>query len=184
MSDTPSRNPVMQRLQVLLSGGGYNFYDKANQARADDLMVRQHASQGLTQAAQSLRALEAEYRRRFLPPSTREQPYPPPEVIGKLRRLGQIREQIGGLEGDIRGMAAPAQDKFWWRLRQEVSLLNALIAFDDALVQQTAEIEQLVATWTAEEWQAADPSAALMPLLPQLSGLIRDRRQLLIQPWV
>lgn len=29
MSDTPSRNVLVQRLQVLLSGGGYNFYDRA-----------------------------------------------------------------------------------------------------------------------------------------------------------
>ena len=183
MSDAPSRNPVVQRLQVLLSGGGYNFYDKANLARADDLMVRQRASDGLTQAAQTLRLLETEYRRRFLPPSTREQPYPPPEVMEKLRRLAQLRERLGGLEGDIRGMAAPAQDKFWWRLRQETSLLNALIASDDQLVQGTADIARVVGAWTADQWQTEDLPSLLATPLQSLAGLIRDRQKFLLQPW-
>ncbi len=184
MSDTPSHNAVVQRLQVLLSGGGYNFYDRANQARADDLLVRQQAGDALTQAARTLRLLETEYRRGFLPPSTREQPYPPPGAMEKLRRLGQLRERLGGLEGDIRGMAAPAGDKFWWRLRQETTLLHALIAFDDGLVQQTSDIAGLVGTWTADAWQAEDLTAPLASMIQALAALIRDRQQLLLQPWV
>ena len=183
MSDAPSRNAVVQRLQVLLSGGGYNFYDRANQARADDLLVRQQAGASLTQAVQTLRLLETEYGRRFVPPSTREQPYPPPEAMEKLRGLGRLRERLGGLEGDIRGMAAPASDKFWWRLRQETTLLHALIAFDDGLVQQTSDIAACVAVWTADGWQGGDPTPPLTALIQSLAGLIRDRQQLLLQPW-
>ena len=182
MSDTPSQNPVVQRLQVLLSGGGYNFYDKANIARADDLLVRQRACHSLSEAGQALRALEGEYRRVFVPPSSREQPYPPAAVMEKLRGVTRLSERLRGLEGDIRGMTAPAQDKFWWRLRQEVSLLNALIAFDDSLVQQTAEIGRVVADWTADQWQAEDLAGSLMPLIQHLAGLIRDRQMLLLQP--
>ena len=79
----------------------------------------------LTQVTQTLRLLETEYRHRFLPPSTREQPYPPPEVMEKLPRPEPTSGSAGQSEGDIRGMAAPAQDKFWWRLRQETTLLDA-----------------------------------------------------------
>ncbi len=182
MSDTPSLNPVTQRLQVLLSGGGYNFYDKANLARADDLLVRQRAGHSLTEAAARLRALETEYRQDYLPPVTRDNPMPPAEVMAKLRGLTRLAEQLRGLEGDIRGMAAPAQDKFWWRLRSEVSLLNALIAFDDGLLQSSAQIGQVVAGWTAGRWQTEDLAATLAPLVSQLAQLARDRQQLLLSP--
>jgi DNA-binding transcriptional MerR regulator len=182
MSDTPSQNPVTQRLQVLLSGGGYNFYDKANLARADDLLVRQRAGHSLSEAAARLRAMEAEYRQAFLPPVTRDQPMPPAGAMVKLRGLTRLAEQLRGLESDIRGMAAPAQDKFWWRLRSEVSLLNALIAFDDGLLQSSAQIERVVAGWTADRWHMEDLAAPLMPLVSQLAQLARDRQQLLLSP--
>jgi hypothetical protein len=182
MSDHPSQNPVVQRLQVLFSGGGYNFYDKANLARADDLLVRQRAGSSLSEAARHLQTLEAEYRHAFLPAVTREQPFPPAEAMEKLRSLTRLAERLRGLEADIRGMAAPAQDKFWWRLRQEVSLLNALIAFDDALVQQSVEIERVVAAWTVEEWQEEELAPSLAPLIKTLTALVRDRQQLLMQP--
>ena len=182
MSDTPSRNPIAQRLQVLLSGGGYNFYDKANLARADDLLVRQRAGSALSEAARHLQTLEADYRPVFLPPSTREQPFPPVVSMEKLRGLTRLAERLRGLESDIRGMAAPAQDKFWWRLRQEVSLLNALLAFDDGLVQQTVDIERVVAAWTVDNWQTEDLASTLAPQIKLLAAVIRDRQQLLIQP--
>lgn len=145
--------------------------------------MRQRALDALTQAAQGLRLLETEYRRRFLPPSTREQPYPPPGAMENLRRLSRLRERLGSLEGDIRGMAAPAGDKFWWRLRQETTLLHALITFDDGLVQQTADIAGLVATWTADGWHAEYLTPPLTTLIQSLASLIRDRQQLLLQPW-
>ncbi len=36
MSSGPSNDPVVQQLQLLLTGYGYNFYNTTNQARADD----------------------------------------------------------------------------------------------------------------------------------------------------
>lgn len=182
MSENPSLSPVMQRLQVLLSGGGYNFYGKANLARADDLLVRQRAGSSLTEAAHRLRTLETEYRHAFLPPVTRDQPFPPAEVMEKLRGVTRLAERLRGLESDIRGMAVPAQDKFWWRLRQEVSLLNALITFDDALVQASLEIEQAVAGWTIERWQLEDLALSLAPQIQTLTDLTRDRQKLMMQP--
>ncbi len=182
MSDTPSTNPVTQRLQVLLSGGGYNFYDKANLARADDLLVRQRAGHWLSQAAGRLRELETEYRQSYLPPVTRDQPMPPADAMAKVRGLTRLAEQLRGLESDIRGMAAPAQDKFWWRLRSELSLLNALIAFDDGLLQSAAQIDRMVAGWTTERWHSEDLAASLAPLVAQLAELTRDRQQLLLSP--
>jgi hypothetical protein len=44
MSSGPSYDPVIQQLQLLLTGYGYNFYNSVNQARADDLLVRERAA--------------------------------------------------------------------------------------------------------------------------------------------
>ena len=50
MSSGPSNDPVVQQLQLLLTGYGYNFYNSTNQARADDILVRERASYHLAQA--------------------------------------------------------------------------------------------------------------------------------------
>jgi hypothetical protein len=42
---------VVQQLQLLLTGYGYNFYSSANQARAEDQLVREPASYHLAQAS-------------------------------------------------------------------------------------------------------------------------------------
>ena len=183
MSNTPSRDVIAQRLQVLLSGGGYNFYGRADTARADDLLVRGQASASLGQAGASLRAMEAEYARRFVPPSTRENPYPPGEVLEKLRAIGRLRERIGALETDIRGMAVPAQDKVWWRFRQEAALLQDLLAHDHGLLLHTDEVARLAQAVTADAWQGGGAvDTPLIAALQQLDAVVRDRHRLLSQP--
>jgi hypothetical protein len=183
MSDTPSNNPIRQGLELLVSGGGYNFYNQDNLARADDLLVRQQASSSLGQAATALKALEAEYTRRFIPPSTRENPYPPREAMEKRRGLTRLRERIGSLESDIRGMAAPTQDKIWRRFRQETPLLHDLLAFDHGMLLHTTEIARAAQALTADAWQAEGAEMPLLAALQQLETVAKDRQRFLSQPW-
>jgi hypothetical protein len=178
MPNTPSTNPLVQQIQILLSGGGYNFYDTENQARADDLLVRQQASDTLAQASTALQTLETACRQRFLPPATRDNSFPPPEVMESLRALGRLREQIRGLETAIRGMAVPTQDKIWWRFRQEPTLLHNLLTFDLSLLQRTADIAQQAHSLTPDAWHSGD-TASLQATLPPLEALVRDRQKLL-----
>src|SRR6266571_5071141 len=118
MSSGPSNELVVQQLQLLLTGYGYNFYSSVNQARADDLLVRERASYHLAQAVDMLATLRGEYQRHYIPPLTRANPDPPQEALAQVREKEAAQQALSDLETAIRGMAVPAQDRIWWRFRQ------------------------------------------------------------------
>jgi len=179
MPDRPSRNVIAQNLELLMSGRGFNFYDNKNQARSDDLLVRQRASGFLTEASQALTDLEAAYRAQYIPPSTREQPYPPADAMAKLKGIGQLRAKISDIETQIRGMSVPTQDKVWWRFRDEAVLLEQLVGFDYQLVSQCRDIGDQLRAVTADDWNAGTVTTAINPKVAQLQTAIRERQQFL-----
>ncbi len=177
----PSNDPVMQQLQLLLTGSGYNFYNTANQARADDLLVRERASYFLTQATDLLARLRSDYHRRFVPPLTRENPFPPAEALAQLREIEQVQQDLANVETHIRGMSVPAQDRIWWRFRQEQPLLAQLLNFDLALVRNSEQIYEYVSHLTPENWQSQG-SSPLRQLTRQLMQIAQDRERFLLLP--
>jgi len=179
MSDRPNKSAVVQQLELLMSGRGFNFYDNKNQARADDLLVRQRASGFLTDASQALTELEAAYRGQFIPASTREQPYPPADAMAKLKGIGQLRSKVSDIETQIRGMSVPTQDKIWWRFRDEAALLEQLVGFDYQLVSQCRDIADQLRAVTADDWNVGTAMVAINPKLSQLQTSIRERQQFL-----
>lgn len=179
MASQPSKNPVVQQLQLLLSGYGYNFYDDRNRARADDLLVRQQASAQLAAASDMLKRVESDFRADYIPASTRENPYPPAEALAKLKAIPRLRERLGDLETQIRSMSVPTQDRVWWRFRQELPLLEALISHDYGLMRDTHSIQQFFTGVTASDWQARDIPAEVAPALAVLQQTIRDRQSFL-----
>src|SRR5256884_8365534 len=144
MSLEPSNDPIVQQLQLLLTGYGYNFYNQANQARADDLLVRERASYYLAQAVATLARLRGDYHTRFIPPLTRANPDPPQEAMAQIREMEAVQQEISNVEGHIRGMSVPSQDRIWWRFRQEKTLLRQLLNFDLALVRSSEQLYQYV----------------------------------------
>src|SRR5216684_9184848 len=107
MSSGPSNDPVIQQLQLLLTAYGYNFYSATNQARADDLLVRERASYHLAQAIDMLATLRGDYQRRFIPPLTRANPDPPQEAMAQAREIEATQQALANVETHIRGMAVP-----------------------------------------------------------------------------
>jgi hypothetical protein len=170
---------VMARLELLMSGRGYNFYDKRNLARADDLLVRARASGFLGDAGQALTALEPEFRRRFVPASTRENPYPPAEAMAKLKDIGLLRGRIGDIETAIRSMSVPTQDKVWCRFREERTLLEQLASFDLQLVLHCQEIADQTRAITPDDWNTRRIPSEFDPRLRDLQDCIRQRQQFL-----
>src|SRR2546426_4648242 len=152
MSSGPSHNPVIQQLQLLLTGYGYNFYNSTNQARADDILVRERASYHLSQAADMLANLRGEYQRRFIPPLTRANPDPPQEVLAQVREMESVQQTMSNLDAHIRGMSVPTQDRTWWRFRQEEPLLGQLLNFDLALIRTCEQVYQYVSQLTPDNW--------------------------------
>lgn len=186
MSSGPSNDPVVQQLQLLLSGYGYNFYSATNQARSDDLLVRQRATYHLNQAVDMLTKLRVDYQRRFIPPLTRANPDPPQEAMARVREIETVQQTLSSLESQIRGMAVPAQDRIWWRFRQEQALLAQLLDFDLALVRGSEQIYHYVSQLTPESWNSLerDPASSEGPslrlLIQQLMQITRDRERFLL----
>ncbi len=188
MSSGPSNDPVIQQLQLLLSGYGYNFYSATNQARSDDLLVRQRATYHLNQAVDMLARLRVDYQQRFIPPLTRANPDPPQEAMAQVRGIEAAQQTLSSLESQIRGMAVPAQDRIWWRFRQEQALLAQLLNFDLALVRNSEQIYYYVSQLTPEGWNAQEAGAApgsqqgpsLRQLIQQLTQVARERERFLL----
>lgn len=181
MSSQPSNDPVIQQLQLLLTGYGYNFYNTTNQARADDLLVRERASYHLGQAVDLLSQLQSEYQRRFIPPLTRANPDPPAEALAQVREIAATRQALSDIETHIRGMSVPAQDRLWWRFRQEQALLGQLLNFDLSLVRSSEDLYQYVLQLTPESWNSQG-SGQLRQLMQRVSSIARERERFLLIP--
>ncbi len=181
MSSGPSNDPVIQQLQLLLTGYGYNFYNSVNQARADDLLVRERASYHLAQAVDTLAMLRNEYMRRFIPPLTRANPDPPQEAMAQVREIETVQQALSDVEAHVRGMSVPAQDRIWWRFRQEQVLLGQLLNFDLALVRTSEQVYQYAAQLIPDDWNSQG-SAPLRRLVQQLTQIARDRERFLLLP--
>ena len=181
MSSGPSNDPVVQQLQLLLTGYGYNFYNSVNQARADDLLVRERASYHLAQAVDMLAMLRGEYQLRFIPPLTRANPDPPQEAMAQVREIEAAQQALANVETHIRGMAVPAQDRTWWRFRQEQTLLAQLLNFDLALVRSSEQVYQYVTQLAPENWNS-QASMTLRQMTSQLTQIARERERFLLLP--
>jgi hypothetical protein len=181
MSSGPSQDPVMQQLQLLLTGYGYNFYNKTNQVRADDLLVRERASNFLAQAVDGLARLRNAYHQRFIPPLTRVNPDPPQEAMAQVRALEETQQMLSGIEAHIRGMSVPTQDRIWWRFRQEQALLAKLLEFDLTLVRGSEQIYQYVSQLTPERWNSQE-NGTLTQMAQQLAHAAQERERMLLLP--
>lgn len=179
MSSGPSQNPVVQQLQLLLTGYGYNFYNSTNQARSDDQLVRERASYFLSQSVTLLSSLRGEFQRRFIPPLTRDNPFPPQEAMAQLRELESLQQAISAQEAHIRGLSVPAQDRIWQRFRREQPLLEQLLNFDLQLVRGAEQIYQSVTQLTPEGWQR-NGAAPLRAQLQALTQVVNAREQFLL----
>ena len=181
MNMTPSNDPIVQQLQLLLTGYGYNFYNTANTARSDDLLIRERASYHLAQAADLLTTLRVAYQRRFIPPLTRANPDPPQEALAQVRDMEEVQQELSNIESHIRGMSVPTQDRIWWRIRNEHTLLSQLLGCDLALVRSSEQLYLYVTQITPDIWNTQG-SAPIRNLIHQVVQFARDRERFLLLP--
>lgn len=128
----------------LFNGYGYNFYRLENQLRADDQRIRQLACSLLGRARTALAAAEAAYRRERIPPPTRANPFPAPEIVAGAQRLERLGHAVGGLEGQVRNQPVPENDRMTQRYREEAATLAALAEIDTRLVGQAGLLCDMV----------------------------------------
>ena len=180
VSGYPGEDDPLYRIGVMLINGyGYNWYRLDNQMRADDLIVRSRVSEHLGFAVARLRELEARYRRKFLPPPTREHPDPDPVHIAAARQYRAIEDRIGEVDTRVRGAAVPANDRIWQRHRNELDTLAKLGDCDVLMLGGAKQLADFVATLPADA--AIDPASEqqIDAAVAQLSGILMRRADIL-----
>jgi hypothetical protein len=128
---------MADRLRGLL---GSDVYTEKGRLRSDDLLVRERVRHGLGEATARLRELIGQWRADRVPPSTREQPFPPAEVMEPIRRAERLGRTIEDVSTSVGGLPLLAQDRVWDRVRKVG--LDELLQFDWTMV---AESEALAA---------------------------------------
>jgi len=147
----PGEDSRLHRIGVmLLNGYGYNWYRLDNQMRADDLLVRSRASEHLESAAARLRDLEGRYRRKYLPPPTREHPHPDPQHLAAAQHYRGVADRILEIDTRLRGAPVPPDDKIWLRQRGELETLQRLGNCDVVLVARAKELVETAAGLPAD----------------------------------
>ncbi|CAB1129861.1 conserved protein of unknown function [Candidatus Hydrogenisulfobacillus filiaventi] len=168
-----------ERLRSLFAGA-YREGERPEDIRANDLLVRQRVAQTLSAAAGQLRNREAEFRRTRIPVLSREAPEPPRELLATAAAAGRLARRLSDLAGEVLGLAMPAGDRVWRRVRAERTLLETLRSYDWLLVSLAEQLERAV-----REMGPYTDAAQLDPVAGALSALenaLRDRREVLQIP--
>jgi hypothetical protein len=162
-------DPLADRLRGLL---GSDVYSAKGRLRSDDLLVRERACHSLGDAAAQVKKLSSHWRAERVPPSTREQPFPPAEVMEPLRRADRLARAIEDAATDIRGLPLLSQDKVWDRVRSVG--LEELLQFDWTLV---VEADAIADALTRAADLAALDATTMDEHLARLKSVIADRRR-------
>ena len=160
---------LADRLRSLLSS---DVYSEKGRLRADDLLIRERVTGSLGDAAARLRDLASQWRTDRVPPSTRENPFPPAEVMAPLRQADRLAKDIDEAATAVRGLPLLPADKVWDRVRS--GGLDELLQFDWTLVGEADELAALFAA--APDLAALDPGA-VQQRLRRLTEVIADRRR-------
>jgi hypothetical protein len=167
---------------MLLNGYGYNWYRLDNQLRADDLLIRSQASAHLGKAGARLRDIETDYRKKHLPPPSREHPDADDQRLAEAKRLRAARDRILAMDTKLRGSAVPPNDKIWQRYRSEEATLKRLVECDVVLVGTAQDIDAIVAAMGGDGALDDATEKALDNRLALLSAALSRRDTMLAIP--
>jgi len=120
---------IPDRLRALLAA---DVYSEKGRLRSDDLLVRERVGHDLGAAAARIRDLIRAWRADRVPPSTREQPFPPAAVMEPIRRAERLVKAIEDVSSAVRGLPLLNQDKVFDRVRAVG--LDELMQFDWTMV--------------------------------------------------
>jgi hypothetical protein len=120
---------LADRLRGLLAT---DLYTEKGRLRSDDLLVRERVCHELGAATAAIRQLISRWRAERVPPSTREQPFPPATAMEPIRQGERLVRAIEDTAASIRGLPVLSQDRVWDRVRRVG--LDELMQFDWTLV--------------------------------------------------
>jgi hypothetical protein len=128
---------LAERLRGLLAT---DLYTEKGRLRSDDLLVRERVCHELGAATASVRQLISRWRAERVPPSTREQPFPPAAAMEPIRRGERLVRAIEDTAASIRGLPVLSQDRVWDRVRRVG--LDELLQFDWTLVGEAIALSE------------------------------------------
>jgi hypothetical protein len=114
---------------------GVDRYTEAGRLREDDLAVRTYAAELLARAAQRIGEAVVDYQRTILPPSTREQPFPPAELKAPMDVGRRCQQRYTAVADRIRNVPFPPDPKKAWKKLRGPGAAR-LLDLDRMLLQQ------------------------------------------------
>jgi hypothetical protein len=120
---------LSNRMRGLLAS---DVYTEKGRLRSDDLLIRERVGHGLGGSCGRLRELISVWRQDRVPPSTRENPFPPAEVMEPIRKAERLVKAVEDTASAVRGLPLLNADRVWNRVRQVG--LEELMQFDWTLV--------------------------------------------------
>jgi hypothetical protein len=158
----------LERLQGRL---GVELYTDRGRLKADDLLIRERVGRGLGEAKTHIRTLMERWRER-IPLPTREQPFPPAELMAPIKLAEHVLTQIESTATQINGLPVLNVDKVWAKARS-VGLAD-LLQFDWGLVVESEEFSSEVAAVHSLKDLDRD---AVEDRLAKMDGIIAERRR-------
>ena len=159
---------------------GVDLYKNEGRLREDDLAVRTYAAELLARAAQRIGEAVVDYQRTILPPSTREQPFPPAELKAPMDVGRRCQQRYVALADRIRNAPFPPDPKKAWKQLRGPGAAR-LLEFDQLLHRQAEYAAQVVDGVSAQvlselpvraaEQALSDLTRALDERIGFLSGL-------------
>jgi hypothetical protein len=149
-----------------------DVYTAKGRLRSDDLLIRERVGSGLSSASARLRDLVSAWRADRVPPSTREQPFPPAEVMEPMRKIERLIRDVDECAVTVRGLPLLNADRVWDRVRRVG--LDELLQFDWTLV---GEADGLVQDLSAGSALDEVNVAACEARLRAIRTVITDRQR-------
>jgi hypothetical protein len=149
-----------------------DVYSEKGRLRSDDLLVRERVGNGLATAAARVRELISRWRADRVPASTREQPFPPAELMEPIRKAERLVRAIEDTSSAVRGLPLLNQDRVWDRVRRVG--LDELMQFDWTLVGEAdALVVALAGAFALDEVDVAAHETRLR----KIREVIADRQR-------
>jgi hypothetical protein len=127
-----------------------------------------------------LRDLEGCYRRKYLPPLSRERPDPDPQHLAAARQFRAVEERIAEVDTRLRGGAVPPDDKVWQRHRNEIDTLRRLGECDAILAASAKELDDYIAGLPADAAVDAAIKGQIDEHLDRLAQVLAQRSEVLM----
>ncbi len=160
---------LADKLRGLLAS---DVYSERGRLRSDDLLIRQRVDHGIGVTAERLRELATRWRADRLSAPTRENPFPPAEVMQPLRTADRLLRDLEDTAVAVRGLPLLNPDKVWNRVRA-VGLAE-LTQFDWAMVY---EADTLASEVCAALQLDQVPLQQVDGRVARLRQIIADRRR-------